>query len=147
MVGTAGPPGDRLARLDARALLVAVDRRGLEEARGDEPEGHATGDHGPRLPAAEVLDVAEDAIGVALLEVAPEPLGAIGRLLGQLGRLVLALLAQGLAHGAHVGGEAADAVPGVGGPLVDLRAQLGAGLLLRLPRRRLRLLLGLVGGG
>ena len=141
-----GPIGGALGRLPARALLVAGARGGLEQARGDEPERHAAGDHGPRPAPSEVLDVAEDAIGVALCEVAAEPLGAIGGLLGQLGRLVFALLAQLLADAAHVRGVAADALPGLGRAPVDLRAQLGAGLLLRLTRRLLRLLLGLLAG-
>jgi hypothetical protein len=82
----------------------------------------------PRLTAAEVLDVAEDAIGVAVLEVVAEPLGALGSLLGELRRLLLALLAQLLADAAHVRCEPADALTGVGRPLVDLGAHGALGL-------------------
>ena len=89
----------------------------------------------------------QDAVRAVVLQVAAQAVGAIGRLLGELGGLVLALLAQGLAHAAHVGGEAADPLTGVGRALLDLRAQLGAGPLLCLAGGLLGLVLRLVGRG
>src|SRR4051812_34750871 len=56
----------------ARALparLIAAAARRLEEARGGEPEREAAGDDRPRLPAPEVLQVAQDRVTVRARQI------------------------------------------------------------------------------
>ena len=72
-------------------------------------------------------------------------LGALRGLVSELGRLVLALLAQLLADRPRVGRNAADPLTGLGRALVDLRAQRALGLTGCLLRLLLGLLLGLLG--
>src|SRR4051812_6418266 len=86
------------------ALLVALAAGSLEEPRGGEPEHEPSGHDRPRLPACEVLDVAQDAVGVRLGQVAADPFGPLGSLLRHAGRGVLALLAKLLADAAKVAG-------------------------------------------
>src|SRR3954454_10131856 len=121
------------------ALLVALAARSLEEPRGGEPEHESSGHDRPRLPAGEVLDVAQDAVGVRLGQVAAYPFGPLGGLLRHAGRCVLALLAKLLADAAKVSGRGRDLLAGLGGALVDLLADAA----LRLAGRLLGLVLGL----
>ena len=118
-------------RAGRRARLVATGARGLQEARGGEPEREPAGDDRPRALAAEVLDVAQDRVAVGALQVVAERLGALGGLLGELRRLVLALVAQLLGDAADVAGRRADALAGLRRPLVDLVAEAALGLLAR----------------
>ena len=62
-------------------------------------------------------------------------------MLGEPCRLILPLAPQLLADPAHVAGERADSLPGVGRPLVDLVAEVA----LRLLRAFRGFLLGLLG--
>ena len=137
----------RRRRVLAVAALVAAGARRLQEARGREADCHTAGDDHPRLLASEVLEVAQDRVPVGALQVAAERLRALRSLLGELRRLVLALLAQLLADATDVIGRRADAFAGLRGALVDLiadRAACPAGGLLR---GVLDLRLRLLGGG
>src|SRR3954447_22624490 len=96
--GAAPVRGRRVDAVLPRLLLRAALTRRLQEARSGEAEGDAAGDHGPRLPAPEVLDVAKDRVAVGALQIVAERLGALGGLLGELRRLLLALLAQLFSH-------------------------------------------------
>src|SRR4051812_204443 len=131
----------RRRRVVARApLLVALTARRLHEAGRRESEREPAGHDRPRLPACEVLDVVQDAVGIRLGQVAPEPLRAVRGLLGELRGRVLALLAQLLADTAEVACRGRDLLAGLCGALVDLLAHAA----LRLAGRLLRFLLGLV---
>src|SRR5215216_1232401 len=118
--------------------LVPPPARRLQEARGRQPERQPAEGHSPGLLAAELLDVVEDAVGVRLLQVAAEPLSALGDLIDHLGRLVLALLAKLLGDRAHVARVRCHLVAELRRALVDLLAQPAA----RLVRSALGLLLG-----
>src|SRR4051794_18157219 len=111
------------------ARAVPLTARRLEEPRRREAEREPAGDHRPRLPPGEVLDVAQDPVGVRLAEVAAAALGALGGLVRQLGRRVLALLAELLADRAQVGGGRLDLPAEPRGALVDLVAHASAGLV------------------
>src|SRR3954452_15596500 len=146
-----GPAGGRQLTIDARALLVAAAARGLQHARGGEPEREPAGGDRPRLAAGEVLDVAQDPVGVRLLQPRARALDAVGRLIGDLRRPLLALLAQLPRDVAQVGGVLVDLLAGLRGALVDLLAHPVAGLsgglsylLARLIADLLRLLLCLL---
>ena len=130
-----------------RARLVATGARRLQEARGREAERHAAGDDRPRLPAPEVLEVAQDRVAVGALQVVAERLGALGGLLGELRRLVLALLAQLVGDAADVGRGGADLLARLRRALVDLVADPARRLALGLLRLLLRFLLGLLRAG
>src|SRR5215203_570324 len=134
--------------LSARVTLAA---RCLEEPRRRESRDRRAGEHGPRVPAAEVLDVIENAVRVGVTQIAARALDAVGRLVDDPGRSILALVPQLLAHGSDVLGGAADPLAGLRRTLVDLLANpiLGlaceaARLLLRLLRRLAHLLTGLL---
>src|SRR4051794_34481509 len=69
----------------ARALpgrAVALPAGGLQEPRGGEAEREAAEGDGPRLATREILDVAQDGVGIGLREVAAEALGALRGLVG-----------------------------------------------------------------
>src|SRR3954467_10991634 len=102
------------------ALLVALAARSLEEPRGGEPEHESSGHDRPRLPAGEVLDVAEDAVGVRLGQVAAYPFGPLGSLLRHAGRRALALLAKLLADTPKVAGCGGDLLAGERQRLIGL---------------------------
>src|SRR6185369_16183130 len=106
-----------------------------------------------RLPAAEVLDVVEDAVGVRPLQPAADLLGLVRRALGRARGAVLAVLAQSLRGRAQRLRGRADLSARLRRALADLLADAGAHrvrrllhFLLRDLRLLLDLLLGAVGG-
>ena len=78
--------------------------------------------------ATQVLHVAEDPVGVGVLQVAAEPLCAVGGLLGVAGRGVLALFAQLLRHRTCVARDGGHPLAGLRRALVHLIASLLLGL-------------------
>ena len=94
--GVAGPVTGRLP------LALALAAGGLDEARRRHAEHEGAADEQQRLPAGEVLDVADDLADVVLAQVAGERLGLVGRGRRELGELRLL--------GLHVGRDPADAV-------------------------------------
>src|SRR5918995_3859628 len=126
----AGAVADGLARVHAgRAVAlpgergaVAIAARRLQHPRGGEADQQPPGRDGPGVAAREVLDVAKEPVAVALLQVAAEPLGAVGRLLDVAGRRVLALLAQLIGHRPCVARVRADLLARAGRAPVHLLA-------------------------
>src|SRR5918994_3430178 len=113
----------------ALVALVALAARGLQEARGGEPDDDADPDHRHRLPAAEVLDVAQEAVGVGLGQVAAHAICVISDPVGRPGLRVLALLAQVLAGAAQRLRRGADLLAGLRRALIDLLARPRLSLL------------------
>src|SRR4029453_7102877 len=75
------------------------------------------------------------------LEVVAPPVGLAGHLLGQVRGGILALAAQLVGDGAHIGSGPGDTLAGLGRALVDLVAEPAPGL----PERPSRLVLGHLG--
>src|SRR3954453_3260010 len=125
-------------------MLIALAARRLEQARRHEAEREPAGGDGPRLAAGEVLDVAQDAIGVRVPHPGSDALDPIGHLMGDPRGTVLALLLQLLGDGAQVARLLIDLLAGLRRALVDLLADAVASLPLGLRELLARLLLDLL---
>src|SRR5436190_22519168 len=111
-----------MARIETLALpaLVAARARRLEEPRCHNAEREPAERERPRLPAPEVLNVGQELVAAGITEPAAHSVDVACGLIGELRRLVLALLAQLLANRPDVVGGGADALTNLGGALIDL---------------------------